>query len=172
MQTQTNYYHLSEQGISAAIIERFWNNLVIVPYDKGCWLWTAGKSSGYGAISRFPKSPIRTHVLSFMLHRGPVPKGMQVCHTCDVKICVRPDHLWLGTMADNQADKISKHRQNRLCPWSRGETNGHSKLTAGQVIEMRSLFESGGKLVNLAARFGISDVQVANIVYRKQWAHI
>lgn len=76
----------------------------------GCWLWTgAPLSSGYGRI-RVGGKTLRAHRVSYALYVGEIPDGLCVLHACDVRLCVRPDHLWIGTRADNVADMINKGR--------------------------------------------------------------
>lgn len=91
----------------AQYIERMWTRTV----KRGeCWVWTGTFSSlNYGQIS-YRNKMWATHRLSYTLHKGPIPAGMQVCHTCDNPTCWNPDHLWLGTASDNVSDSKAKNR--------------------------------------------------------------
>jgi hypothetical protein len=93
------------------VAERFEEKIHIEP-NCGCWLWTAGVcKKGYGTFE-LPRhtGSIGAHRLSWQLHRGPIPEGMHVLHRCDIPSCVNPAHLWLGTNADNVADRVKKRR--------------------------------------------------------------
>jgi hypothetical protein len=92
--------------------QRFWAH--VEQSAAGCWLWTGSlQPSGYGAISlgRTEWGRMQAHVFSWLLHNpGVIPPDHQVCHKCDVRHCVRPDHLFLGTQADNIHDMVRKGR--------------------------------------------------------------
>ena len=98
-------------------------------------------------------------------HRGDIG-GLLVCHKCDTPLCVNPDHLFLGTHADNKADCCAKGRQ----AFNNGEKNGTARLTEGQVAEIRSLYAHGGIGTEaIGPMYGVSGRQIRNIVRRRQW---
>lgn len=89
-------------------VERFMSRVAVDP--DGCWLWTGlADQHGYGRI-HFEGRVTRAHRVSWMIHEGPIPEGQKVLHRCDTPACVRPDHLFLGTQADNMADMNAKGR--------------------------------------------------------------
>src|ERR1700736_2929166 len=88
--------------------ERFWNRVYKTP---NCWFWIGVLRGGYGVFALRHGKAIGTHKFSWQLHFGEVPKGKCVCHTCDIRQCVRPDHLYLGTVRENTLDSVSKGTQ-------------------------------------------------------------
>jgi hypothetical protein len=131
----------------------------------GCWLWGGSVlRDGYGQMC-FKGKTRKAHQLAWEFFRGHIPAGMMVCHRCDVRHCVNPEHLFLGTAKDNVADMFAKGRQHDR----KGEKHGHAKLTAEQVREIRVSRENQ---YELAERHGLSQSAISNIRTRKSWAHI
>lgn len=152
--------------------QRFWNKVRIT---DGCWEWTASLgSTGYGQIG-IRNRPIGAHRVSYEIHYGPIPEGMCVLHHCDNRLCVRPDHLFLGTRADNIRDMDRKNRgvRNRIARTGQlGESNRQSVVTADQVRKIRSLYASGLTMAEIAKQFPIGESGVGFIVRRETWRHI
>lgn len=105
------------------------------------------------------------HRLSWSLRHGDPGKSC-VLHKCDVRSCVNPDHLFLGTQRDNMHDMIRKGRS------ARGEKQGAAKLTAYKVREMRKLWSGGATPPQLAQQFGVSREAVNGVVFRRNWRHV
>ena len=135
-----------------------------------CWEWTRAKGlRGYG---RFGVSGIakRAHRVSYEMENGPIPDGLFVCHACDLPRCVRPDHLWLGTDADNCRDRQMKGRT-RIAPCL-GEAHGRSKLTNDEVQRIRNMRSAGASVASLASEFAVSQANVYRVVNRELWGHL
>ena len=150
--------------------------------ESHCWVWEAGKfQSGYGAFRIYGKN-YRTHRVSFFLESGPIASGLNACHRCDNRACVRPDHLFLGTDADNIRDACSKERMPRgenhharLRPdrMARGEAVGCAKLTDESVREIRRRYAAGGiSQIALAREFGVTKSTAGCVIRRKNWNHV
>lgn len=175
----------------SSTVERLWK---YVDTTGECWVWTGLLSDkGYGRI-RVSQSQVKpAHRLMYEITYGPIPDGMHVCHHCDNRACVRPDHLFLGTHADNMADMRAKgrsakgsrngsytHPESRR--WGkavpeesrlRGERNPSSKISENEVREIRALYANGGiSQREIAKRYGLSQAGVSVIVAGKRWAHL
>ena len=154
------------------LIERFMDKVVQVPI-AGCWIWTAShiESVGYGRFGMSSGEVEYAHRASWRLFRGEIPKGMYVCHHCDVRLCVNPDHLFLGTASDNMRDASRKNRvvlptmEQRL----RGEKQPMSKLTNDQVRRIRASEVSSAAL---AKEFGVDPSAISRIRSRQTYASV
>jgi hypothetical protein len=111
---------------------------------------------------------MQAHRAAWVAFYGQIPRGLFVCHRCDVRACVNPEHLFLGTPQDNMDDMVRKSRQ--VTP--RGSRNGASKLTADQVLDIRRLSAEGVSYAALGRQFGIADVTAHQIATRQRWAHL
>jgi hypothetical protein len=131
--------------------------------QTGCWDWTATKDSeGYGRITG-DGGPM-AHRVSYKLRRGPIPDGQHVLHRCDNPSCVNPDHLFLGTNADNIADKVAKGRQHG------GGAHGRGRLTKADVIAIRA--SVGVPQHALGKQYGVCRALISYIRAGKLWAHV
>lgn len=118
---------------------------------------------GYGRF-RIGSKKVRVHRLSYELHYGPVPESVVVRHKCDMPCCVNPEHLCLGTHADNVQDKVARGRQ------ARGEDAAAAKLTEQQVIAIRG---AAGSQRAIAKDYGLSShTTVGAIKRREKWTHV
>lgn len=146
--------------------EKFWSH---VEKSEGCWTWTGSLATvRYGRINLGGGVRILAHRFSYELHCGKVPCGLFVCHHCDNKACVRPDHLFLGTSADNSADMVAKGRN----PCQKGEMNPRAKLTDDMVRVIRKRRDSGEPLMAIAKDFGVTKGLISQIGVRKIWRHV
>lgn len=146
--------------------ERFCKKITVE--STGCWIWSGKTNSrGYGM---FPFNGVSTHSAhraSWIMNRGPIPTGICVLHKCDTPKCVNPEHLFLGTNADNVADKVSKNRQARGADMARfGSDNPRTRLSDSDVSEIRSLYAARSKSqTQMAIDFGVHLMTIHKIVH-------
>ena len=140
------------------IEERFWEK---VDTSGECWEW----QGGYSGKPKYPQMRIegklcKAHRVAYTLANGPIPDGLLVRHTCDNRKCVKPDHLIVGTTADNVADRVARGRS--AC----GATHGSAKLTPALVAEIRASDETER---SLAERMGVHPSAIGNARRGKTW---
>lgn len=142
---------------SESMPRRFWEKV-----DKSgeCWVWTAATfSTGYGAF-RLGKRQMKAHRVAWLIEHGKDPLGF-VCHRCDNPLCVRPDHLFVGTAADNMRDRNQKGRT------SQRERSPHCKLGEDVRAKIRSEYKRGSKksgVVALSKKYGVGASTISRIV--------
>lgn len=148
------------------VMARFLGNVDQSAPD-GCWQWKGiENSNGYGRFS-YKDSHRLAHRFSYELFFGPVPNGMNVCHRCDNRKCVNPEHLWLGSQSQNLSDAVSKGRMHR--PDTKGPRNGNTSLTWEKVDTIRSMHTGGVPKFRIAALFGVSQSTICNITNNQTW---
>jgi len=136
------------------IEERFFEKISPEP-NSGCWLWTAtGTKQGYGLFC-IKHTSVLAHRVSYELHHGKIPDGLMVLHNCDNPSCVNPDHLRVGTNADNMRDKRERNRSSRLTR----DKIPHAKMTADQVRYIRT---SSSSEASMAREIGVSRSTIRN----------
>lgn len=132
---------------------------------NGCHLWIAALSPiGYGRFQVKRKS-IYAHRFSYLLHKGLIPKGICVLHKCDIRNCVNPDHLFLGTYKDNTQDMIKKQRRHSTL----GTNNGQAKLNEEQIKSIRN---DPRKVKIIAKEYNVTKNHIYRIKSRIRWKHI
>lgn len=151
-----------------SVSEKFWSK---VCQTDNCWLWIGAKRGNYGAIQirrarKDKRIVLSAHHISWWLHFGEIPKGLYVLHRCDVPLCVRPEHLFLGTLAENNADAARKGRT------AKGERHGNSKLATDVVLAIRSRYANGIGVTAIVKEFGTSFSNTYRIIRREIWRHV
>jgi len=151
-------------GKELTLEERFWPKVDIRGFDD-CWEWIASKiPAGYGQIHN-NGTMLRAHRVAWELMRGPIPKGLCLLHHCDNRACVNPNHLFLGTKADNMADMEAKGRRRSAPP--RGVNSPNAKLTNEKV---RAIRLSTLPQRVLAKMHGVHQSTIWTVKHRKSWS--
>ena len=143
-----------------------------VPGDNGCLIWTGNLASGYAEIVTGSKRDgtrrnAGGHRVALEHRLGyPIPAGMVARHKCDNPPCVNPDHIELGTYADNSRDAIERGRSNF------GSRNGIAKLTEATAAEARRMVANGTPQIDVARRMGVTHSCISQLIQGKTWRHV
>jgi hypothetical protein len=161
--------HVAWRG-QAPIVDRFWAKVnkkgpLCASLNTNCWQWTGCVVARYGQIGLgHPRTPgskrWKAHRFSWELHNGPIREGLTVLHLCDNCLCVRPDHLRLGTQKENVHDAIAKGRRNSF---------GHQKLQPDDVRIIREQAARGVKHKDIASAFSVARNTISQIVNGSTW---
>lgn len=150
------------------VIIRFWKYISKGPTDSDCWKWTgATDQNGYGRLSLgVGLGPVKSHRFSYEIHKGPIPEGMNICHSCDNPNCSNPGHLWAGTQKENMTDAFLKGRIDNFVH-AFGEGNNAATLTNEQATQIRKEFAAGATEHFLREKYNNSNISriVRNQVY-------
>jgi len=145
------------------MVDRFYKKIIFPKILSDCWIFNGYNThNGYG---RFWEKEFtwRAHRYVWNCFFGAIPEGMNVLHKCDNPPCCNPNHLKLGTQAENLKDRDNKNRQ--AC----GEQNGLAKLTLKKVIDIRAKRLTGLTYRKLASMYDVSFVQIGNIIRCDCW---
>lgn len=152
--------HLNRKPGYESLEDAFWHHVEPAPWDS-CWEWVGARATfGYGTMG-YSNRQWLAHRASWIIHFGPIPDGMEVCHTCDNPSCVNPYHLFLGSHLDNMRDMATKGRHPMM-----------GRITEEDVREIRRLAEGGMSQQKIAKHYGIVQQQVSRIVRRERWASV
>lgn len=137
--------------------------------NTGCWLWTGSVGANGYPKHRLGGKTVAAHRTAYRLACSD-PGSLFVCHRCDTPTCVNPNHLFLGTPADNVADMDAKGRAVRR--GVRGERNPCSKLKDSQILDIRTERAAGRTLKALAAKYSVSESMISMVCRGVRWAHV
>lgn len=134
--------------------------------DSGCWEWVGSvNEDGYGRFKSKDKTR-RVHRVSYEVHVGPIPAGLQVLHHCDNPRCINPDHLFIGTHDDNMRDRDAKLRM------ARGSSIGGAKITEDLAVDIVSSFNSGEKVRDISSRIDMKKQTIRAVIRGDYWSHV
>jgi hypothetical protein len=117
-------------------------------------------TKGYGRFNR-----MQAHRFSWEIVNGQIPEGLQACHKCDVRACVNPDHIFIGTQSDNLRDMVAKGRDNPR----RGEQHARARLTEQDVRDIRADVRS---LRVIGEQYGVDKQYIWKIKRKFHWSHV
>jgi hypothetical protein len=157
--------------------------------NNDCWEWQAFiMPNGYGRIS-YKGIDHYTHRLSYETFKGTIPEKKLVCHTCDNRKCINPEHLWIGTCEENTRDACNKgkmkgwigkkHSKESILKMRKphnidrkGEKHPNSKLNNVMVKEIKDLIKSGMTHREIGDKYSVSRCCISDVIRGKRWSHI
>lgn len=164
--------------------------LMIRIEKKGeCWEWNRYVGERGYALLSYQGKMHNAHRLSYQIFKGNIPENLFVCHTCDNRKCINPDHLWLGTRRENIQDASKKGRlpggpghkpspdviekllKSRK-PFPNGEQHPTSKLKKEDIIHIRKLLDEGIKQTDIAKKFNVCSGVISQIKHKRTWSHV
>jgi hypothetical protein len=162
--------------IQRPAIERLLDKVIPIPFS-GCWIFMGAVNDfGYGILGTGGRNDPtdRAHRIAYRHFKGEIPKGMFVCHTCDVPSCCNPDHLFLGTNQDNVDDMVRKKRNSKppRNPHIVGSAHPLARVDEDQVCEIRSLYAKGYTQQALAEMYGVARQTISKYVNHKRFKHV
>lgn len=156
---------MNTQIITHRQSKKLFNKIMPEP-NTGCWIWIgAYDNTGYGRY-KMGNTTEAAHRVLFRLYKDKIQKGFLICHSCDNRFCVNPDHLFAGTHQDNADDMINKKRH------IYGEKKWCAKFKESDIINVRNLYDSGITQMEIALKYNCSQSHISEITTRKQWKHL
>ncbi len=137
--------------------------------NTGCWLWAGSLSkAGYGNTKKTVGEYLLrgAHRISYFLHNGSFDYNLCVCHTCDNRTCVNPDHLFLATGVENTQDMVNKGRANK------GSNRPNSILTESVIPDIRQRRISGESVISIAKFYNVHRDTIYAVLYNETWEHV
>lgn len=153
--------NFGDVNLTDAEIDRFWQK---VDKSSACWVWMGARNArGYGHFKLRKRVQV-AHRVAWVISHGSISDGLVVCHKCDTPSCVNPDHLFIGTQADNVRDMVSKKRGVNLS----GERHWNAKLSDLQVVEIRERYAQGDTTYQeLAHEYQVTSEEIGKVIRLK-----
>lgn len=158
------YRWKSRKKSRISILDEFLNFINTMGNKDNCWLWEKTVNKNGYAILYHSKS-IKLHRYSYEYFNGKIENGLYVCHKCDIRNCINPNHLFLGTHKDNMDDMIKKDRHNV----AKGESHYCSKLKCNDIYEIKIMLQKGIRIVVIAKKYHVSPGAISKIKHNRSW---